>query len=374
MRVILERSNLLKSLNHVHRVVERRNTIPILSNVLLSADGASLEMKATDLDLEVTEATAAKVEQGGATTVPAHLLYDIVRKLPEGAEVMLKTDEDGNAMSVISGRSSFRLQCLPQSDFPELSAGSFSHIFRLESSAMKGLIEKTQFAISTEETRYYLNGIYIHATESEGQPVLRAVATDGHRLARVEEPLPEGAAGMPGVIIPRKTVNEIRKLAEESHDPVEIKLSDTKIRFAFGSVHLTSKLIDGTFPEYDRVIPRGNDKILTVDKKAFAEAVARVAAISSERSRPVKLSLKADSLTLTASSPDQGQAEEELDGDSISYSGTGIEIGFQARYLSDITDQIAEKVEFRFADGSAPTVVVDAAKPEALYVLMPMRV
>ena len=169
MRVILERSNLLKSLNHVHRVVERRNTIPILSNVLLNASGAILEMKATDLDLEVTEATAAKVERAGATTVPAHLLYDIVRKLPEGAEVMLRTDEDGNAMSVISGRSSFRLQCLPQSDFPELSAGSFSHIFRIDSAALKGLIDKTQFAISTEETRYYLNGIYFHAIETRRQ-------------------------------------------------------------------------------------------------------------------------------------------------------------------------------------------------------------
>src|SRR5690606_18504704 len=177
MRVILERSNLLKSLNHVHRVVERRNTIPILSNVLLAADGASLEMKATDLDLEITEATAAKVEQPGATTDPAHLLYDIVRKLPDGAEVMLRTDEDGNSMSVVSGRSSFKLQCLPQSDFPELSAGSFSHIFRLDSAALKGLVEKTQFAISTEETRYYLNGIYFHAIETGGKLKLRSVAT-----------------------------------------------------------------------------------------------------------------------------------------------------------------------------------------------------
>ena len=222
MRVILERSNLLKSLNHVHRVVERRNTIPILSNVLLAADGASLEMKATDLDLEVTEATPARVEQGGATTVPAHLLYDIVRKLPEGAEVMLKTDEDGTAMTVISGRSSFRLQCLPQSDFPELSAGSFSHIFRLDSTALKGLIDKTQFAISTEETRYYLNGIYLHTVDVDGRPVLRAVATDGHRLARVDTAAPQGSAGMPGVIVPRKAVAEIQKLLDDDAADAEL--------------------------------------------------------------------------------------------------------------------------------------------------------
>src|SRR5690606_33400601 len=250
MRVILERSNLLKSLNHVHRVVERRNTIPILSNVLLAASGASLEMKATDLDLEITEATAAQTEQGGATTVPAHLLYDIVRKLPEGAEVMLRTDEDGSAMSVISGRSSFRLQCLPQSDFPELTAGSFSHIFRLDSAALKALIDKTQFAISTEETRYYLNGIYLHTIETGGKLKLRAVATAGHRLARAEMDAPAGSEGMPGVIIPRKTVSELQKLVDVPDVAVATELSDTKIRFTIGSVVLTSKLIDGTFPDY----------------------------------------------------------------------------------------------------------------------------
>ncbi|MGB5801131.1 MAG: DNA polymerase III subunit beta, partial [Mesorhizobium sp.] len=231
MRVILERSNLLKSLNHVHRVVERRNTIPILSNVLLAANGASLEMKATDLDLEVTEATPAKVEQGGATTVPAHLLYDIVRKLSDGAEVMLRTDEDGSAMSVVSGRSSFRLQCLPQSDFPELSAGSFPHIFRLESTALKSLIEKTQFAISTEETRYYLNGIYLHTLEAGGKLLLRSVATDGHRLARAEIEAPAGSEGMPGIIIPRKTVSELQKLVDDPDVAVTTEVSETKIRF-----------------------------------------------------------------------------------------------------------------------------------------------
>jgi len=239
---------------------------------------------------------------------------------------------------------------------------------------LRELIDRTRFAISTEETRYYLNGIFLHATDSAGAPVLRAVATDGHRLARIEEPLPEGAAGMPGVIIPRKTVNEVRKLAEETQDEIAIRLSETKIRFEIGTVHLTSKLIDGTFPEYDRVIPRGNDKILRVSKKEFAEAVGRVAAISSERSRPVKLSIDRNHLLLSASSAEQGQAQEELDADVVQYESSPLEIGFQARYLNDITDQIADQVEFRFADGSAPTVVTDSAKPEALYVLMPMRV
>lgn len=372
MRVTLERSNLLKSLNHVHRVVERRNTIPILSNVLLKAEGASLEMKATDLDLEVTEATAAQVDQGGATTVPAHLLYDIVRKLPEGAEVMLKTEEDGGSMSVISGRSNFKLQCLPQADFPELSAGSFSHIFRLDSAALKGLIEKTQFAISTEETRYYLNGIYLHAIESDGSLMLRAVATDGHRLARAEVEAPAGSEGMPGIIIPRKTVSELQKLVDDPDVAITTELSDTKIRFTIGSVVLTSKLIDGTFPDYQRVIPSGNDKELIVDRQTFAQAVDRVSTISSERGRAVKLAIADGLVTLTVNNPDSGSATEEL---PAGYDSDPIEIGFNAKYLLDVTSQLSgSESRFMLADAGSPTLINDPTDPGALYVLMPMRV
>lgn len=372
MRVVLERSNLLKSLNHVHRVVERRNTIPILSNVLLAASGASLEMKATDLDLEITEATAAVVEQAGATTVPAHLLYEIVRKLPDGAEVMLKTDDDGNAMSVISGRSSFRLQCLPQSDFPELSAGSFSHIFRLESPALKGLIEKTQFAISTEETRYYLNGIYLHTHEAGGKLKLRSVATDGHRLARAETDAPAGSEGMPGIIIPRKTVSELQKLVDDPEIPVTVELSETKIRLTVGSVVLTSKLIDGTFPDYQRVIPTGNDKQLVIDRQSFAAAVDRVSTISSERGRAVKLSIADGQVTLVVNNPDSGSATEELAAD---YSADPIEIGFNAKYLLDVTAQLSgSEAKFMLADAGSPTLIHDTADDNTLYVLMPMRV
>ena len=372
MRVTLERSNLLKSLNHVHRVVERRNTIPILSNVLLAATGASLEMKATDLDLEVTEGTAASVEQAGATTVPAHLLYDIVRKLPEGAEVMLRLDEGGNAMSVISGRSSFRLQCLPQADFPELSAGSFSHIFRLDSEALRGLIEKTQFAISTEETRYYLNGIYLHTNEEGGKLMLRSVATDGHRLARAEVEAPAGAEGMPGIIIPRKTVSELQKLVDDPDVAVTTELSDTKIRFTIGSVVLTSKLIDGTFPDYQRVIPTDNDKKLVIDRQSFAQAVDRVSTISSERGRAVKLSIASGQVTLTVNNPDSGSATEEVAAD---YEADPIEIGFNARYLLDVAAQLSgSEARFMLADAGSPTLIHDTSDERALYVLMPMRV
>lgn len=372
MRVTLERSNLLKSLNHVHRVVERRNTIPILSNVLLSATDASLQLKATDLDLEVTESTAATVEQAGATTVPAHLLYDIVRKLPDGAEVMLKVDESGNSMTVMSGRSSFRLQCLPQADFPELSAGTFSHVFRLPSDHLKGLIEKTQFAISTEETRYYLNGIYFHTHEDGGKLTLRSVATDGHRLARADVEAPSGSEGMPGIIIPRKTVSELQKLVDAPDVQVTTELSDTKIRFTIGSVILTSKLIDGTFPDYQRVIPTGNDKQLVIDRQAFAQAVDRVSTISSERGRAVKLSISSGQVTLTVNNPDSGSATEEIVAD---YDADPIEIGFNAKYLLDVAAQLSGgEARFMLADAGSPTLIHDTSDAHALYVLMPMRV
>ncbi len=375
MKFTVDRSVLLKALAHVQSVVERRNTIPILANVMLEAREAGLKLTATDMEIAVMEEVpGVTVARGGRTTAPAATLYEIVRKLPDTAKVELDHPGGDAQLTLRAGRFDTKLSVLPVEDFPSMTEGKLPHKFALGAGALRELIDRTRFAISTEETRYYLNGIYLHATESGGAPVLRAVATDGHRLARVEEPLPDGASSMPGVIVPRKTVNELRKLAEEVQDEVQVALSDTKIRFSLGSVQLTSKLIDGTFPEYERVIPRGNDKVLRVAKDAFAQAVARVAAISSERSRPVKLSVDRNHLMLSAASPEQGQAQEELDGDAVSYDSGPLEIGFQARYLNDITDQIAEQVEFRFADGSAPTIVTDSGRENALYVLMPMRV
>ncbi|WP_149738758.1 DNA polymerase III subunit beta [Rhizobium sp. RU20A] len=372
MRITIERSNLLKTLNHVHRVVERRTTIPILSNILLRADGASLDMKATDLDLEVTEATPAEIQQAGATTVPAHLLYDIVRKLPDGSEVLLATTPDGGAMTVASGRSKFSLQCLPQSDFPDLTTGTFSHTFRLKASELKMLIDRTQFAISTEETRYYLNGIFIHTVESKGELKLRSVATDGHRLARADVVAPSGSEGMPGIIIPRKTVGELQKLIDTPDLIVTVEVSDAKIRFTIGSIVMTSKLIDGTFPDYQRVIPTANDKELRIDCASFASAVDRVSTISSERGRAVKLALADGQLTLTVNNPDSGSATEEL---PVGYDGDPLEIGFNAKYLLDITSQLSgEEAVFMLADPGSPTLVRDLAGDDALYVLMPMRV
>jgi DNA polymerase-3 subunit beta len=374
MKFKADRATLLKALAHVQSVVEKRNTIPILANVLIAVRDGKLSLTATDMEIAVIEDVPASTTRNGACTAPAATLYEIVRKLPDGAEVELDHPGGDAQLALRAGRYSTHLVVLPTDDFPSMTAGSLPHRFSLSAQQLRGLIDRTRFAISTEETRYYLNGIYLHVADSEGTRVLRAVATDGHRLARVEEPLPEGAGGMPGVIIPRKTINELRKLLDEVSGGVELALSDTRIQFHVDSILLTSKLIDGTFPEYERVIPRGNDKVLRVGKKDFADAVGRVAAISAERSRPVKLTLQRDLLTLSASSPEQGTASEELDGERVKYESSPLEIGFQARYLNDITDQIDGDVEFCFADGSAPTVVRDAADSSALYVLMPMRV
>jgi DNA polymerase-3 subunit beta len=374
MRFKADRATLLKALAHVQSVVEKRNTIPILANVMIAVRDNHLTLTATDMEIAIVEEIAAVAIRNGSATAPAATLYEIVRKLPEGAEVELEHAGGDAQLTLRSGRYATSLVVLPTEDFPSMTAGTLPNRFSLPALALRGLIDRTRFAISTEETRYYLNGIYLHAAESDGTRVLRAVATDGHRLARVEEPLPDGAAAMPGVIIPRKTVAELRKLLDEVSGEVRIDLSDTRIQFRVDAITLTSKLIDGTFPEYERVIPRENDKVLRVGKKDFADAVARVAAISSERSRPVKLSLARDLLVLSAASPDQGTASEELDAEHVKYDAGPLEIGFQARYLNDITDQIAGDVEFRFSDGSAPTVVRDTADGGVLYVLMPMRV
>ena len=374
MKLKADRATLLKALAHIQSVAEKRNTIPILANVMIAVKDGQLRLTATDMEIAVVEQVAATTTRDGATTAPAGTLYEIVRKLPDGAMIELEHAGGEAQLALRAGRYATSLVALPTDDFPSMTAGTLPHRFHLSGLTLRGLIDRTRFAISTEETRYYLNGIYLHAAESDGVPVLRAVATDGHRLARVEEPLPEGAGGIPGVIVPRKTVAELRKLLDEESGDIEVGLSDTRIQFTVGTVTLTSKLIDGTFPEYERVIPRDNDKVLRVGKKDFSDAVARVAAISSERSRPVKLSLARDLLVLSAASPEQGTATEELDGDRVAYTAGPLEIGFQARYLNDITDQITDKVEFLFSDGSAPTVVRDSADSAALYVLMPMRV
>ncbi len=372
MKISIERGVLLKAVGQAQSVVERRNTIPILANVLIEAEGEQISFRATDLDIEVVDRAPAQVERPGATTVSAVLLHEIVRKLPDGALVQLADDPRTGRLSVTAGRSSFALATLPREDFPVMASSEYSANFSAKAGELKRLFEKSKFAISTEETRYYLNGVYMHVAEGEEGRALRCVATDGHRLARVDTALPAGAEEMAGVIVPRKTVNELRKLLDDDDMDIAVSVSETKLRFATPDITLTSKVIDGTFPDYPRVIPAGNTKRLEVDASEFARAVDRVATVSSEKSRAVKLVLEEDRLVLSVNAPDAGAAEEEL---VVAYGDERLEIGFNAKYLLEIASQVdRENAVFMFNASGDPALVREGNDTSAVYVVMPMRV
>ncbi len=372
MIVTIERSAFLKALGHVQSVVERRNTIPILANVLLQADGATLSLTATDLDVEVAERAPADVGTPGAVTAPAHTLFEIVKRLPEGAQARLETQPEQGRLKLSSGRSQFTLAILPDDEFPALSADDLDVQFSIQAGELKRLIDKAHFAMSQEETRYYLNGVYFHPYTDGDAPLLRAAATDGHRLARVDADLPAGGEAMPGVIVPRKTVLELRRLLDDADDVVGIEVSPSKIRFRFGELVLTSKLVDGSFPDYQRVIPAGNDKAMRVETDEFKRAVDRVATVSADRTRSVKMVMEQDKLRLAVNNPEAGSALEEL---SVDYGSDALEIGFNARYLTDVANQVdGGAMTFSFADAASPTLIHDEEEPRALYVLMPLRV
>ncbi len=372
MKLSIERGTLLKALAQAQSVVERRNTIPILANVLIEAEGATVSFRATDLDIEVVDKAPAMVERAGSTTVSAVMLHEIIRKLPDGALVTLADDAATGRLSITAGRSSFSLATLPREDFPVMASSEYTTNFSAPAPVLRRLFDKAKFAISTEETRYYLNGVYMHVSNGENGPVLRCVATDGHRLARIDAPLPAGAQAMPGVIVPRKTVGELRKLLDDDEATIAVSVSETKVRFATPLITLTSKVIDGTFPDYNRVIPMGNSRRLEVDASEFAKAVDRVATVSSERSRAVKLSLDEDRLILSVNAPDSGNAEEEL---AVAYSDERLEIGFNAKYLLEIASQVdRENAVFLFNSSGDPTLMREGNDTSAIYVVMPMRV
>lgn len=372
MKITVERAAFLKALAHVHRVVERRNTIPILANVLLQADGGTLSIRATDLEIDMTETLPCDIAQPGATTLPAHTLHEIIRKLPEGALVTLDATETDGQLSLKSGRARFSLQCLPAYDFPDIAAGEMPTRFSIPASDFKTLIAKTQFAMASDETRYYLNGIFLHATTDNSQFVLRAVATDGHRLARVQVPAPAGVDRMPPAIFPRKAALETLKLLDGVDAAVQIELSTAKIRLTIGPIVLTSKLVDGAFPDYARVIPRDNHKHLFVSRDEFRRAVDRVSTISTERARAVTLHLSADQLAFSVTNPDQGTAKEQIDAE---YHAEPLDIGFNARYLIDLADNIdGDTLSILFNDAGSPTIIQDHANATALFILMPLKV
>ena len=373
MKVTVERAELLKSLGHVHRVVERRNTIPILANVLVRAEKSALSLKATDLDLEVIELIAAEVSPAGSTTVPAHMFYEIVRKLPEGSQVVLESSSDRAVLAIRAGRSRFTLQTLPESDFPDLAAGDMTHKFTLAAADLKRLIDKTQFAISTEETRYYLNGIYLHVAGAAKSQTLRAVATDGHRLAQTDLPVPAGAAGMPGVIVPRKTVTEVQRLIEDNagrgHHRTVVGQDPLLDRRRGADVEADRRHVSRT--------TRASFRAATTRSSWSTRRTSRPRSIASPRCRASAAARSswrssAGKLILSVTNPDSGSATEEIE---VEYDSDPIDIGFNSRYLLDIAAQLdGEVAVLRLADPGSPTLIEDKDAKGSLYVLMPMRV
>ncbi len=373
MKLTIDRSVFLKALSHGQSVVEKRTTIPILSHVLLEAEKDTLSLTSTDMDLALIENIPATIEVPGKIAVSAHMLFDIVRKLPDNATIELSLNPDNGQVSLKAGKSNFKLASLSAEDFPQLTQGELPHKFNLPSTTFKRLIDRARFAMSVEDTRYYLNGIYFHSYTQKSTPVLRSVATDAHRLACIEAPLPEGAEDMPGIIIGRKTVIEIRKLLDETDADVTIKLSPTRIEFVLPNAVLSSRLIDGAYPDYEQAIPKNNDKPLIVDAKAFASAVDRVATVATDKLRIVKMNVSNNSLVLSAASHELGSATEEVPVDFPH--DHPIEIGFNAKYLLDIAQQIGDdEAQIMLADSSSPALIQSMNDQESLFVLMPMRV
>ncbi|MDG2001115.1 MAG: DNA polymerase III subunit beta [Alphaproteobacteria bacterium] len=374
MKFSIDKSALLSALQHVHSVVERRNTIPILSNVLIEAKEDGVYLTATDMDIAVIEKIDLKkseVMQLGTITTSAQMLYDIVRKLPDNISVELLSEKN-DRLGIKASTSSFALNCLPSEEFPSIAQEAFNHSFNIDASEMIRLIDKTSFAMSLEETRYYLNGIYLHAVKDSTSDKLRTVSTDGHRLSRVDMNMPEGVKEIPGVIIPRKTIMEIRKLLEDHSDNINLSLSDNKIQISFSNVVLTSKLLDGTFPDYSRVIPEQNDKTITISNQLLSEAVDRVSTVSTDKTRAIKININKGNLVISATNPDKGSASESLE---VKYDGEEVEIGFNSKYVLDVARQIKGKdIIIKLSDSVSPTLVYDKEDEDVLFVLMPMRV
>jgi len=367
MKITIERGTLLRALSHVQSIIERRTTIPVLANVLLSASNGLLELRGTDLDIEVTERVPAIVITPGTTTVSAVLLYEIMSKL-DGESVEIELAKDACSIAIKCGRSRFKLAVLSAEDFPAVMSGKLAHNFEIAAADLRTLIDSVAFAVSTEETRYYLNGIYLHRHGAH----LRSVSTDGHRLARCEIALPAGAQDITGVIIPRKTFTEVRKLVDKRTDHVSVTMSETKIGFGIGDVTVTSKLIDGTFPDYQRVIPTGNNVVIEVKSSEIDRAVDRVIVVATEKTRAIKLSFTKGLMTLSAQGAETGTSSEEID---IGYTGHDLEIGYNSKYLSDLLRQIKGDVaRFLLLDAGAPSIITDPGRADFLSVLMPMKV
>jgi DNA polymerase-3 subunit beta len=365
------RQVLIKALGHMQSIVEKRATLPILMNVKLEV-ADNLVLSATNVDLELVEHVPADITLPGKITVPVQMLYDITRKLPEDAEIKFKQTDD--QLVVSSGRALFKLPTLPAENFPMMANANLTTKFQMTTGDLAHLINQTKFAIPTDDVRYHLGGIYFHITEENQKKMLTAVATDSQRLALCEIAAPNDSAEMPAVILPRRVIGELSKLLEDATvDDVVVELSDTKARFTVGSATLTSKLVDAQYPNYRVVIPKGNDKIATIDRKQFIAAVDLVSIASQDKTKSVRMEFSMNKLIVNASSPNAGTATQEID---IEYNGDEtFEIAFNVKFLLDNANQIeGDKFQIEMQDSLSPTIMKSKdKKSDALFILMPIR-
>jgi len=358
---------LLKAIANVNGAVEKKNTIPVLQNIKIEAKDDKVVLLATDMDILVTSSFESDMKNSGSTTVPAQMFFDIVRKIPDGSSVMISQDSP-TIMQIKSGKSKYSLPCIDASEFPNLSEGELSAEIEVEAEKFAKMIDKTRFAISNDETRYYLNGLFLQALQKDSGFELRTIATDGHRLALSF--LVSDLKAPFGVILPKKSVAEIRRIIDGSKK-VKIAVSRVKIKITTDQATIVSKLIDGEFPDYDKVLPKNNTQIAVINRRNFFDCVDRVSTVATDKHRSVKLIIENGKMSLQVNTNDGSFAYEELD---VNYSGERIETGFNSRYLLDIIGQIdKEELLMRFKDGASPALI-EAKDMSSVFVIMPVRI
>ena len=375
MEFKINSTDLLKALSHIHGIVEVRHTLPILSNIILEAKDDKLILSSTNLDIYCSDKIKAEVLKSGEISVSAVTFFEIIKRLPSGSEVMMTMEEGENEIKLTCGRSKFNLSTLKTDDFPIISDSDLSTNFVLSADELIRIIDKTKFAVSNEETRYYLNGIFLHKAERNSIQFLRAVATDGHRLAQYDIPLPQGAEDITGIIIPKKTIYELRKVLDDANGDVSVSLNENKIKFSFNDLKVVSKVIDGTFPDYTKVIPQKNDKNFKTNNSDLKNAIDRVSAVAANeesKSKAIKFCIENNSLSLSVESQSKGSANEMID---VNYSGDKVDIGFNSKYIIDICNEVdGDEISISLSDSISPAIILDKTDENLFFVLMPMRI
>ena len=371
MKFKITRTSFFKTLSHLQGIVDKKNSLPILSNILIEAKNSELILSSTDMDISIIEKIECNVSEDGATTINSQILYDIVRKINENSEIEIISN-NGKILTLRADGSRFSLACLPKEDYPIIDQNKSGINIKINSKILFKLIDKTKFAISNEETRYFLNGLYFNITNEDNKNIVTLVGTDGHRLAKFSHEIVEKIDQVSGVIIPKKTIYELSKLLSEVDRDVKISISSNKIIFKIEDIIFISKLIDGSFPDYKRVIPTDNTNILKINRDKLLSAVDRVSTIANEKSPVIKFKLLKNILNLNTINTESSTASEDL---IINYEGDEIEIGFNSKYIMDIVNNLEDnEISINLKDNTSPVIAKEHSNTNLVYVLMPMRV